>query len=39
MIVAYPGDQPRERPQQVAQKEQGVAPKGWFQEAQKEFHH
>lgn len=39
MVLAYPGGQPREKPQQVAQKEQGVAARGWFQEAQKDFHH
>lgn len=37
-IVAYPGTQPPPVPQQVAHKELGFAPKGWFQEAQKEFH-
>ena len=37
MIAAWPGAQPQSqrRPQQ---HEQGYAPKGWFQEAQKEFH-
>jgi len=39
MVLAFPGNQPQERPQPAAQKEQGVAPKGWFQEAQREFHH
>lgn len=39
MILAFPGDQPPEKPQQVAQKERGVAGRGWFQEAQKDFHH
>jgi hypothetical protein len=38
VIAAFPGAQPPSTPQQVAQKEMGVAPKGWFQEAQKEFH-
>jgi len=38
-IVAYPGTQPLPGPHQVAQKELGFAPKGWFQEAEKEFHH
>ena len=37
MIAAWPGSQPR--PQiRPAQHEQGYAPKGWFQKAQKEFH-
>ena len=39
MITAFPGGQPREKPAQSARKELGVAPKGWFQEAQREFHH
>ena len=39
MIAAFPGSQPQQKPAQPAQKVLGVAPKGWFQEAQKEFHH
>jgi len=39
MVLAFPGAQPQQKPQQVAQKEQGVASKGWFQEAQRDFHH
>jgi hypothetical protein len=39
MVIAFPGAQPQEKPQQVAQKQEGVAGKGWFQEAQKDFHH
>jgi len=40
MVTAFPGSQPQPRPRvQVAHHEVGVAPKGWFQEAQKEFHH
>jgi hypothetical protein len=38
MVVAFPGNQPQPRPEAVAQHEQGVAGRGWFQEAQKEFH-
>ena len=38
VIAAYPGTQPPRSPQQLTQKELGFAPKGWFQEAQKEFH-
>lgn len=38
MVAAFPGSQPQPKPPQVAQQEIGVAPKGWFQEAQKEFH-
>jgi hypothetical protein len=37
MIIAYPGAQPQPRPRPAAHQ-QGVAPKGWFQEAQKQFH-
>jgi len=40
MIIAFPGNQPRPHPRQAASpREQGVAPRGWFQEAQKEMHH
>jgi hypothetical protein len=39
MVVAFPGAQPQSRTDRVAAREQGVAQKGWFQEAQKEFHH
>lgn len=38
MILAFPGSQPLAKPKQVAAKEQGVAQRGWFQEAQKEMH-
>ena len=37
MIAAYPGAQPPVRVQ-APQDEQGMAAKGWFQEAQKDFH-
>lgn len=37
MIAAFPGSQPRPAPKPVAQ-ELGTAPKGWFDEARKEFH-
>lgn len=39
MILAFPGTQPQQKARELAQKEQGVAPRGWFQEAQKEMHH
>lgn len=39
MVLAFPGSQPQPRTEQLAAHEQGVAQKGWFQEAQKEFHH
>ncbi|MEP6982696.1 MAG: hypothetical protein ABI853_03520 [Sphingomicrobium sp.] len=38
MFVAFPGNQPSPKPKQAAVREQGVAPRGWFQEAQKEMH-
>lgn len=37
MILAFPGNQPRHQPS-VAKAERGVAGRGWFQEAQKQFH-
>jgi hypothetical protein len=37
MIIAFPGNQPVQKPKPLAQ-EQGVAPRGWFEEAQKEMH-
>jgi hypothetical protein len=37
IILAWPGNQPQPKPK-LAEREQGVAAKGWFQEAQKEFH-
>lgn len=39
MVTAFPLTQPREKAAPLAQREQGVAPRGWFQEAQREFHH
>jgi len=39
MITAFPGTQPQPKPPQPVQREQGVAPRGWFQEAQRDFHH
>ena len=38
MILAFPGNQPSPKPQQAAAREQGRAERGWFQEAQKQFH-
>jgi hypothetical protein len=38
-IAAFPGSQPIPKTKQSAIREQGVAPRGWFQEAQKSFHH
>ena len=38
MVTAFPGNQPQHRPQQASAPEQGVAERGWFQEAQKDMH-
>lgn len=38
MIAAFPGNQPELRSPPPPAKVQGVAAKGWFQEAQREFH-
>jgi hypothetical protein len=37
IVAAWPGTQPQPNPKSAA-KELGTAQKGWFQEAQKEFH-
>jgi hypothetical protein len=39
MIAAFPGNQPQMKAPADPPKEQGVAARGWFQEAQREFHH
>jgi hypothetical protein len=39
MITAFPGSQPLVRAPEPPLREQGVAQKGWFEEAQREFHH
>ena len=39
MIAAFPGNQPQTKAPAAPPKEQGVAARGWFQEAQREFHH
>ena len=39
VIAAFPGSQPVMKPPPAAQQQIGVAPKGWFQKAQREFHH
>src|SRR4051812_37966975 len=38
MVAAWPGSRPQPRPRQLAEREQGVAPKGWLEEAEKQFH-
>lgn len=37
IVLAWPRPQPQHRPVQLA-KEQGYAPRGWLEEAQKEMH-
>jgi hypothetical protein len=39
MIVAFPGSQPQHQVPPAPHHELGIAAKGWFQEAQREFHH
>src|SRR5947199_145609 len=38
IIIAFPGTQPRPKPRQVETHELGYAPKGWLEEAEKQFH-
>lgn len=38
MIAAFPGTQPEAKAPPPPAKQLGVAAKGWFQEAQREFH-
>lgn len=38
MVAAYPGSQPGNYTAKPQQKEQGVAQRGWFEEAQRQFH-
>ena len=38
IVTAIPGSHPQPERRQVTAKEQGVAQRGWFQEAQKQFH-
>jgi hypothetical protein len=38
VAMAWPGGQPQPKPKMLAEREQGVAAKGWYQEAQREFH-
>jgi hypothetical protein len=37
MVLAFPGSQPPPKPQQIAAKEQGIAERGWFEEAEREM--
>jgi hypothetical protein len=38
MVTAFPGSQPQVKAAELPQSEQGVAQKGWFEDAQREFH-
>jgi hypothetical protein len=38
MVTDYPGSRPAARPPQLPPHEQGVAQRGWLQEAQRDFH-
>jgi len=37
MVLAFPGSQPQRKPTPPDRRELGVANRGWFQEAQKQF--
>jgi hypothetical protein len=36
-VTAWPGNEPPPRTEPAAAQEQGFAPRGWFQEAEKEM--
>lgn len=38
IVIAWPGNRPQPKPKQLAQNERGYAPKGWLDEAEKQFH-
>ena len=38
IFAAFPGKQAAQKPEQAAAHEQGVAPRGWLQEARKDMH-
>jgi len=38
MIAAFPGNQEQPKAHKAAAHEQGIAPRGWLEEAQKQFH-
>src|SRR5436190_14357719 len=38
MIVAFPGNQAQPKARKAIAHERGIAPRGWLQEAQKQFH-
>jgi len=37
-VAAFPGAQPEAKAPQLAERQQGLAPKGWLEKAQREFH-
>ena len=37
ILIAFPGNQPDLKPRAAEKPEKGYAPKGWLQEAEKEF--
>ena len=39
IVAAFPGAQPEAKAPPQAARQQGVAARGWFEEAQREFHH
>jgi hypothetical protein len=39
MVAAFPGTQPDAKAPPPPARQQGVAAKGWFEEAQRDFHH
>ncbi|HVU29017.1 MAG TPA: hypothetical protein VHE36_01330 [Sphingomicrobium sp.] len=39
MVIAIPRSRPLPKSAVVVEKQLGVAPKGWFQKAEREFHH
>jgi hypothetical protein len=39
MFVAFPGNHAQPKARKAIAHEQGIAPRGWLQEAQKQFHH
>jgi len=39
VLIAFPGNQPPPRAKSAEKAERGYAPKGWMQEAERDFHH
>lgn len=38
VLIAFPGNPPTPKPRQLAGHEKGYAPKGWLEEAERQFH-